>query len=346
MEEEVDKKVANERVSGTFGCLLKLSDGIPVWKMIKKTAFAHYLESEKLLILDGGLSNQLEDQGNDLNNRLWSASLLKENEGEITKAHQAYLDAGANCIISSSYQASILGFMETGIDYSQACDLIKKSVELGRRAIEQYMLSQPRQTDTPLLAASIGPYGASLSDGSEYRGNYGVTNDVLVEFHRQRLEIIDGTSADILACETIPSMQEAAVLKQLLQSTKTPAWVSFSCKDGQHISDGTSIEEAIALLNNSPTILAVGVNCTAPQYIKEILHRIKLAAIKKAIVVYPNSGEQYDSESKQWYGTVSPDECAAESHHWKEAGAKMIGGCCRMGPEHIKKIKRELCDKV
>ncbi len=314
--------------------------------MIEKTAFAQYLDSEKIIIIDGGLSNQLEDQGNDLNNLLWSASLVKDNEGEIISAHQAYLEAGSNCIISSSYQVSISGFMATGVDYYQACELIKKSVELGRRAIEQYLLSNPRKTDIPLLAASIGPYGACLSDGSEYRGNYGVTDDVLFEFHQRRLQIIDGTSADILACETIPSLQETAVLKELLQSTETPAWVSFSCRDGQHISDGTRIEEAVALLNNAPRILAVGVNCTAPQYINEILHRIKSVAINKSVVVYPNSGEQYDPESKQWSGTVSPDECAAESHQWKEAGAKIIGGCCRMGPEHIRIIKRELCDKT
>ena len=102
-----------------------------------------------------------------------------------------------------------------------------------------------------LIAASVGPYGATMADGSEYHGNYGLTDQALREFHKDRLFLLDQTAADILACETIPSQQEAHILHDLLLETETPAWVSLSCKDGGHINDGTAIEEIATLFQNN-----------------------------------------------------------------------------------------------
>jgi homocysteine S-methyltransferase len=308
--------------------------------MQNKTAFINRLRGKSPILLDGGLSNQLEDQGIDLNNALWSAALLKNNPTAIIDAHSYYLAAGADCIITASYQASIKGFMSTGMTAEQANALISQSVKLAETAVEQYLAGKPVDNSArPMVAASIGPYGACQADGSEYHGNYNVSDETLKNFHQDRLNLLDNTNADILACETIPSLQEARVLHDLLLDVSTPAWLCFSCKDGQHANDGTPIEDCASLFNNHPKVAAIGVNCTGPQYMKELIERIKKAAPDKAIVVYPNSGEQYHPEDKTWSGTSTPQACGSASATWVEAGAKIIGGCCRMGPEHIRAMK-------
>lgn len=306
--------------------------------MKNKTAFFDILRSGKPILLDGGLSNELEALGMNLNNALWSASLLKDNPEKIIKAHLNYLKAGADIIITSSYQASETGFEAVGVHKDQAQELIIKSVELAQSAVEEFMLDN---NNRPLIAASIGPYGAAMADGSEYHGNYGITNDALREFHQNRLILLDQTNADILACETIPSLQEATVLHDLLLESNTPAWISFSCKDGAHANDGTNIEELAALFKDHPTVLAIGINCTAPQYVNELIGHLKSAAADKAIIIYPNSGEEYDATTKTWHGTVEPLSCGLAAKSWLKAGAKIVGGCCRMGPEHIKAMKEQ-----
>jgi len=192
----------------------------------------------------------------------------------------------------------------------------------------------------PLVAASIGPYGACQADGSEYHGQYGITDTALKDFHHERLRLLDKTNADILACETIPSLQEAHILHDLLLNVETPAWISFSCKNGQQINDGTAIETVVQLFGNHPNVLAIGVNCTSPQYINELITRIKQFSNSKAIIVYPNSGEQYDPVAKKWHGTSSPHSCAQAAKSWVDSGATIVGGCCRMGPEHILEIQQ------
>ncbi len=164
----------------------------------------------------------------------------------------------------------------------------------------------------------------------------------LAEFHRHRLAWLDASSADVLACETIPSLQEARVLRQLLLDVATPAWVCFSCKDEKHCSDGTPLAECAALFVNHPKVLAVGINCTSPLYIDALIAEIKAAAPQLAIVVYPNSGEQYDAACNSWRGTSSPIECGAAAVNWRNKGARIIGGCCRIGPTHIREIARAL----
>ena len=308
---------------------------------VNNSRILNYLKSGRILLLDGGMSNQLEAQGFDLNNELWSAKVLLSNPRAIVDAHLHYLEAGSQCVITTSYQASISGLVKTGLNESQAKDLILNSVTLAEQAIKEYMVSNS-STERPFVAASIGPYGASLADGSEYHGDYGVADAVLIDHHKKQIDLLATTNAEIFACETIPSLQEARVLKQLLAEQEKPAWISFSCKDGRHLSDGTQIEDCVREFNQCSNPVALGVNCTNPKYMVELIERIKVTCPEKFIVVYPNSGEDFDATNKTWHGTASPNECGSASTKWQKAGANIVGGCCRMGPEHIVSIKQAL----
>ena len=289
------------------------------------------------LILDGGLSNVLEGFGCNLNNNLWVANLLSTNPEAIIKTHLAYLEAGAQIISSSSYQATIPGFMKLGYSASESEALILKSVELVNIALQRYYENNSPQYK-PLIAASIGPYGAYLADGSEYRGNYNVSDQTLYDFHYDRIMILESTSCDILAFETIPSFQEAQVISEILKQTNTIAWISFSCKDGIHINDGTPIFSCANLFKSHPNVFAVGVNCTGPKYISSLINEIQRVDNGKKIIVYPNSGTSYNAISKTWVENSNPLSFSEMMKVWVELGADLIGGCCQIGPDHIKSI--------
>ena len=287
------------------------------------------------LLLDGGLSNELERQGCNLNQKLWSAKLLESNPEAIIRAHLIYLESGARCIITSSYQATLPGFMEIGYDKPSACGLILRSVQLAEEARNRFHSINP-QASKPLIAASIGPYGAYLADGSEYRGDYVISDQELTDFHKPRINLLDNSTADILACETIPGFQEAKVLSEILKNVKKPAWISFSCKDGKHISDGTPIEQCAAYFADHPNVLAIGVNCTSPEFISSLIRSVKTKSGNKKIVVYPNSGAVYHAESKTWSGLSDVSSCELMVKEWMDLGADIIGGCCGIGPHQIK----------
>ncbi|OEK00260.1 homocysteine S-methyltransferase [Roseivirga sp. 4D4] len=293
------------------------------------------------LILDGGLSNVLEDQGCDLNHSLWTAKLLAENPEAIIEAHLRYLKAGAQCIITSSYQASVSGLMTMGYSRKRAKELILKSVLLAEEAVAKAIASETIKAK-PLIAASIGPYGAYLADGSEYHGNYGVSDQVLRDFHAERISILAGSNADLLACETIPSLLEAKVLSEALKYVDKPSWVSFSCKDEEHLNDGTRIEECVSLFKDHPQVFAVGVNCTKPKFISGLIKHIKESTNNKKVIVYPNSGEAYNAQSKTWKGLSEPKHFVEMSKEWAKLGADIIGGCCRIGPEHIQRMSKQI----
>ena len=291
------------------------------------------------LLLDGGLSNELERQGCNLNQKLWSAKLLESNPEAIILAHLSYLESGAQCIITSSYQATLPGFMAIGYDKPSASGLILKSVQLAEEARSRFLLQNPHASK-PLIAASIGPYGAYLADGSEYRGDYVISDQELTDFHEPRINLLDHSTADILACETIPGFQEAKVLSEILENVKKPAWISFSCKDGKHISDGTPIEQCAAYFAHHPTVFAIGVNCTSPEFISALIRSIKTKSGNKKIVVYPNSGAVYHAESKTWSGLSDLSSCEVMAKEWMDLGADIIGGCCGIGPEQIKAMSK------
>jgi homocysteine S-methyltransferase len=308
--------------------------------------FSPILSKQGIVILDGGLATELERRGHDLNHRLWSARLLITDPGEIRNVHLAYLDAGADCIISASYQASIDGFVAEGVSEKKAQNLIKRTVALACEAREIHISqieSESNKRLPALVAASIGPYGAFLADGSEYHGNYNITSDQLRIFHESRWEVLTDTPADLFACETIPSIKEAEILLTLLQTTPDiSAWISFSCKDSEHISDGTPIEEGVALFNHCDQVIAVGVNCTAPRHISHLINKIKHIAPITPVIVYPNSGEKYDALNKRWMGLSEPLHFGQAAREWMLGGASIIGGCCRTGPDHIASIRKAL----
>jgi homocysteine S-methyltransferase len=297
--------------------------------------FEKALLRDGAIILDGGLATQLEAQGCDIGTRLWSAEMLRSNPSAIIDAHRAYLDAGAEVIISASYQASRQGFMALGLSEQEADDLVVSSVELACIARQQFLDAHPETGDTPIVAASIGPYGAALHDGSEYTGDYDIDEAGLRRFHAHRLALLEKTEADVLACETMPNRMEAKVLHDLLMGIELPAWVSFSCCDARCISDGTSLRHVSAMFRDHPRVLALGINCTAPQLVTPLIGEITKGAPDKSIVVYPNSGETYEVRDNSWHGAARPTEYAAEARRWLQAGAKVIGGCCRIGPQQI-----------
>lgn len=298
-------------------------------------AFAALLEAGRPVLIDGGLATQCEAEGCNIDGDLWSAVLLQSDPDAIVAAHRAYLDAGARIIITASYQASRGGLMRHGLSVQQADMLIVSSVALAEQARDDFLCDNPGTKQRPLIAASIGPYGAALNDGSEYTGDYGVSAQTLREFHRDRLALLDQSRADLLACETIPSLQEARVLAELLRDAGSPAWVSFSCRDEQHISDGTPIAEAAVLFRDHARVLAVGVNCSAPRLILPIIEGLRDVLPDKAIVVYPNSGENYRAGDNSWSGAAEELPYTRLAQRWIDAGAQLVGGCCRVGPAQI-----------
>ncbi|MEU3729566.1 homocysteine S-methyltransferase [Streptomyces sp. NPDC033538] len=291
--------------------------------------FADALTSGRALVLDGGLSNQLESAGHDLSDALWSARLLAEDPGAITEAHLAYFEAGADVAITSSYQATFEGFARRGIDRRRATELLTLSVELARDAAHR------ARTPRPLwVAASAGPYGAMLADGSEYRGRYGLGAGELERFHRPRLEVLAAARPDVLALETVPDTEEAAALLRAVRGLGVPAWLSYTVT-GDRTRAGQPLEEAFALAADAEEVIAVGVNCCAPE---DVTGAVETAArvTGKPVVAYPNSGEAWDAQARAWRGRSS--FAAERVRGWRAAGARLVGGCCRVGPETITSI--------
>ncbi len=238
---------------------------------------------------------------------LWSARILLEAPDAIRQVHLEFLDAGADCIVTSNYQASFPGFHKRGLDDKAGARIMRLAVDLAVDARDEFW-SQPAKQQhrlRPLVAASVGPYGAYLADGSEFVGQYGVGDDVLREFHEKRLGILAESRADLLACETIPSRQEADVLLKIIGETPAGwSWVSFSCRDGKHLSDGSPIEDVARDCDAEPLVAAVGINCTSPKYVSSLIAEARKGT-DKPIIVYPNSGERYESEQKKWAGADS-----------------------------------------
>jgi homocysteine S-methyltransferase len=303
------------------------------------------LEEQGFLIVDGGLASELERTGFDLADPLWSAKLLLEAPEAITEVHRSYLEAGADCVISASYQATIEGFMARGVSETDAEEMIRLAVDLAVAAREEFWKHANKENrQKPLVAASVGPYGAYLANGAEFTGDYDLDEKGLLEFHRRRWEILRATDADLLACETIPSAAEARALAQLLSETpERHAWFSFSCRDGEHISDGTPIERCVRDLASTPGVAAIGVNCTSPAHITSLVEAIR-ANTDLAIVVYPNSGEAWDPVRKKWRGPADPRAFALAGRGWHEVGANLVGGCCRTRPRDIRLLREELVD--
>ncbi len=285
--------------------------------------------------LDGGLATELESRGYDLAHHLWSAQLLASDPDAIRDLHLDYFRSGARVATSASYQASRTGFLASGMDADEADSLLMRSVQLAHQARD---LALAEGLPGPLLvAASVGPYGAIRHDGSEYRGGYGLDRAELAAFHAERLDVLVGSGPDLLAVETIPDVVEAEVLAELLDQYGLPAWVSFSCSAGGLTCAGQPYDEAVEAAVSSSSVIAVGVNCSAPQHVSELL-RVGRTATDLPFVVYPNAGGLWDSSHGTWTDQVAKDLPAEMVREWVGLGAHLVGGCCGLGPEAVSGI--------
>ncbi|AUG81407.1 homocysteine methyltransferase [Kitasatospora sp. MMS16-BH015] len=278
------------------------------------------------LVLDGGLSNQLADAGQDLSDELWSARLLTDDPQALVTAHEGYFAAGAQVAITASYQASFEGFARRGVGRAEAARLLGLSVELAREAARRAPGGGERY-----VAASVGPYGAVLADGSEYRGRYGLSVAELERFHRPRVEALVAAGPDVLALETVPDAEEAQALLRAVRGLGVPVWLSYSIA-GDRTRAGQPLAEAFALAAEVPEVVAVGVNCCAPEDAGPAV-RLAAAVTGRPVVVYPNSGEKWDEVARDWAGGWSFQATAVEE--WLADGARLVGGCCRVGPTQI-----------
>jgi homocysteine S-methyltransferase len=283
------------------------------------------------VVLDGGLATLLEAHGHDLSSALWSARLLADNPAAITAAHAEFFRAGAQVAITSSYQASFQGFAQLGLDRAEAEVLLRRSVALAREAADTAASDGQRW-----VAASVGPYGAALADGSEYRGDYGLTVAELRDWHRPRLQILADSGADVLALETIPALAEVEALLAEVQAIGLPAWLSMTCSGGRTRA-GERAEEAFGMTAGLDEIIAVGVNCVDSVEAADLV-TMAAESSRKPAVVYPNSGESWDAGARSWAGTATfgPEHAAV----WVASGARLVGGCCRVGPRAIRQLAR------
>jgi homocysteine S-methyltransferase len=293
------------------------------------------LRARSVVVLDGALATELERRGADLSDPLWSAKCLLERPELIREVHLDYFRAGAQVATTATYQATFEGFARRGIERARAARLMLEAVALARAAREEFRASLPSGAQPLLLiAASVGPYGAMRADGSEYRGRYGLTDRQLTEFHRPRLEVLARSGADVLAFETLPCLQEALVLAELLDEyPHMTAWLCFSCQDGRRNCEGEDIARCAQALAGHPRIAAIGVNCTAPEHVPQLLERMREHAAQP-LVAYPNSGERYDAQAKRWLGPEAHSS-SAQARQWVAAGARLVGGCCRTTPADI-----------
>lgn len=316
------------------------------------------LQRQSFAVVDGGLATQLERLGADLNNSLWSARLLLDSGGAamIKAVHRAYLDAGADVLITSSYQASIEGFRQRGLGEDDVRRLFQRTLQLAHEARAEFWADEDRRRgrEWPLVAASIGPYGATLHDGSEYRGDYGarMSQEEFIDFHLPRIRLLLADPAlapDLFACETVPCLKEGRALVKLFE-THFPdqrLWLSFTCRDQEHLSDGHKFSEAVVELQQSEVVAAVGVNCTSPQFIGGLLESVR-GSVRKPLVVYPNSGEGWDAAAQQWTPADASDGAgtsgglADQVAAWFGLGACIVGGCCRTTPDDITRIRAAL----
>jgi homocysteine S-methyltransferase len=295
----------------------------------------------RLTVLDGGLATEFEARGFDLADALWSARLLADAPDAIEAVHLDYFEAGADIAITASYQASHDGFAALGCSHEDTNALLQRSVVLARSARDRFHARHRESGRTLRVAASIGPYGATLHDGSEYRGDYGLDEGALAAFHRPRLTTLLSAAPDLLACETIPSLLEArAIVRVLHEHPSAQAWVSFTCRDGAHTSAGDAIPDCARFLDAEPQVVAIGINCVDPALVTSLVRTIALDTAKP-IVVYPNSGEVWNAGAHCWEGTAN--RFTRYLDEWIDAGASWLGGCCRTTPADIRRV-REIVD--
>ena len=310
--------------------------------------FKDLLDKQEIIILDGALGTELESLGYDVSGKLWSAQYLLDHPQIIQNVHESYVRAGSDIITTSSYQASIPAFIEAGLTPEKGYDLLKETVFLAQKAIENVWTGlspeEQKQRPCPLVAGSVGPYAAYLADGSEYTGNYQLSEEEYRDFHRPRIQALLEAGSDLLAIETIPNgAEEAAILRLLAEEfPQAETYLSFVAQAENAISDGTKIEELGNLAQESPQVLAVGFNCTAPHLIAPLLDALGQVC-NKPFLTYPNSGETYNGLTRTWHDNPEQERSLLEnSKLWQNQGVRLFGGCCRTRPEDITQLARGL----
>ena len=291
--------------------------------------------SARPVVIDGGLATELEARGHDLSDRLWSARLLLTDPDAIEAVHVAYFAAGAEVATTASYQATVPGFAAAGLDRAAALGAIRRSVEIARRARDRFAERMGRAEGELLVAGSVGPYGAMFADGSEYRGDYDPGDEALRDLHAPRMEALIEAGVDLLAIETIPTMREGRVVATLVDELGATAWLSYQCRDDATTAAGEPIEEAVGVTAGVAGIAAVGVNCTAPRFVPNLL-AAAAEATDLPLVAYPNVGDAWDASNRVWeaaHGDGGYDARAVQS--WTALGASWLGGCCGTGPADI-----------
>ena len=287
---------------------------------------------EPFTVVDGGLSTSLEELGTRPEGELWTAQAVVERPELIVAAHRRFVEAGAEVVITASYQASVTGFVRAGLDEAAAREALASTTELARRS------------GAAFVAASVGPYGAFLADGSEYRGTYAATWDEVRAYHRDKLAVLASSGADLIAVETIPTVAEAEiVLDELSRRSAPPAWLTFTCADVEHTCGGEPFADAVAAVADAPGLIAIGVNCTDPRHVTSLLTRARERTVLP-FVVYPNHGRAWDAESKCWIGD-GDDHLAVRAGEWVALGARLIGGCCGVGADGVRAV-REVRDRL
>ena len=292
--------------------------------------------SARAVVLDGGLGTHLADRGNDISDSLWSARILRDNPDEVRAAHEDFFRAGAQVASTCSYQVTFDGLAQAGATREETEELLRVSVRLACEAAE----AVPSAGDVPrLIAASIGPYGAGPGRGTEYDGAYGLTAAELAAWHRPRLEILAHTDADFLLAETIPSILEVEALASEFAHFEKPAILSITVADGK-LRDGSSLED-VATIVRGTQLAGLGINCCTTA---EALTALRILAPLSDLpfAVYPNSGEEWDHTGRRWTGALEEASLTDSVHALVEAGARLVGGCCRVTPQDIAAIAAQL----
>lgn len=296
------------------------------------------------MLLDGGLATALEARGHDLRDPLWSARVLLEAPEDVRAVHLDYLAAGADCIATVTYQATFEGLGHRGLTDDDAQEAFRAAVRLAVEARDTFWADPVNRQRRlrPLVAASVGPYGAFLADGSEYTGAYDLDEEALVGWHGRRWRLLAASGADVMACETVPSLSEVRALARLFRETPgTWGWVSVQCRDEAHLADGTPVEEVAAVCAGVTGIVAVGLNCVPPERVAPLLERLG-SRTPLPLAAYPNSGERYDASLKRWRPAGAVSDLATMAPSWRSRGARLLGGCCRTGPETIRRMRQVL----
>ncbi len=288
----------------------------------------------KIKLLDGSMSFPMEQLGYNLKNKLWTGMALINDPNIIKDIHKGYIKAGADYISTSTYQISFGRLKNMGYQSVEIKKIFQKSVDLVKEAI----LESKSKREIKIVG-SFGPYASFDPKASEYVGEYISTDDEIMNFHHNNIRIIEETDLDIILYETIPCLREFKILSEILSNTKKEIWISVTCNENIEFRDGSSFKEACEIISGIEKITTLGINCFSPLLVNKAIRKLKKYSNKKALI-YPNSGEVYNQEDKFWSGKNEFNDVMIKN--WLSLSPDIIGGCCRVGYDNIKKMREEI----